>query len=58
MVDVVTENAREGLTKKVFYADDLVLMMSETMEGLKESFLKWKSALESMGLKGNLERQG
>ena len=39
VVDVVTENAREGLMKKVLYADDLVLM-SEMIEGLKERFLK------------------
>ena len=45
-MDVVTENAREGLMKEVLYADDLVLM-SETMEGLKERFLKRRSALES-----------
>ena len=55
MVDVVTENAREGLIKKLLYADDLVLM-SETMESLKEKFLKWRSALESKGLKENLEK--
>ena len=40
--------------KEVLYPDDLVLM-SEMMEGLKERFLKWKSALESKGLKVNLE---
>ena len=45
VVDVVTENAREGLMKQVLYADDLMLM-SETMKGLKKSFLKWRSALE------------
>ena len=56
MVDIVTENTREDLMKKVLYADDLVLM-SETMEGLKERFLKWRSALESKGLKVNLEKQ-
>ena len=39
VVGFVTENAREGLVKEVLYADDLVLM-SETMEGLKERFLK------------------
>ena len=50
VVDVVTENAREGLMKEVLCADDLV-EMSETMEGLKERFLKWRSALESKGLK-------
>ena len=46
VVDVMTENAREGLMKEVFYADDLVLM-SEMMEGLKERFLKWRKVLES-----------
>ena len=35
--------------------DDLVLM-SETIEELKERFLKWRSALESKGLKANLEK--
>ena len=34
-------------------ADDLVLM-SETMEGLRETFWKWKEAFESKGLKVNL----
>ena len=32
--------------------DDLVLM-SETMEGLREKFWKWKEAFESKGLKVN-----
>jgi len=32
VVDVVTENAREGLMSEMLSADDLVLM-SETMEG-------------------------
>ena len=55
MVDVVTENAREGLMKEVLYADDLVLM-SEIMEGLKKRFLKWRGALEIKGLKVNLKK--
>ena len=55
VVDVVTENAREGLMEEVLYTDDLVLI-SEMMEGLKKRFLKWKSALESKGLKVNLKR--
>ena len=49
MVDVLIENAREGLMKEV--SDDLVLMI-KMKEGLKERFLKWRSALESKGLKG------
>ena len=53
VVDVVTERAREGLMYEMLYADDLVLM-SETMEGLREKFWKWKEAFESKGLKVNL----
>ena len=51
----MTENAREGLMKEVLHADDLVLM-SETMVGLKKKFLKWRYGLDSMGLKVNLEK--
>ena len=38
-VDVVSENAREGMMNKILYADDLVLM-SESIENLKKTFLK------------------
>ena len=40
---------------EMLYADDLVLT-SETMEGLREKFRKWKEALESKGLKVNLKK--
>ena len=50
VVYVVTESARNGLMNEMLYADDLVLM-SETMEGLREKFWKWKKAFESKGLK-------
>ena len=53
VVDVVTEFAREGALSELLYADDLVLM-SETIEGLRNKFLKWKEAFESKGLKVNL----
>ena len=49
-VDVITENAREGLMNKIMYANDLILM-SENSNHLKEKFLKWKNAFESKGLK-------
>ena len=55
VVDVVKENAREGLMQEVLYADDFLLMY-ETMEGLNEKFLKWRSASESKGLKVNFEK--
>ena len=41
MVDVVTEDAREGLVNKILYA--VVVMTSETME---EKSLKWKMSFE------------
>ena len=54
-VNVISRNAREGLMNEIFYADDLVLM-SESMENLKEKFLRWKEAFESKGLKVNLKK--
>ena len=48
-----TELSREGMLSELLYADDLVLM-SETIEGLRNTFLKWKEAFESKGLKVNL----
>ena len=48
LVDVITENAKRGVVNELVYADDLVLM-SETMEDLKERFWNQKDALESKG---------
>ena len=56
MVDVVMESVRNGLVSEMLYADDLVLM-SETIEGLREKFWKWKEAFKSKGLNVNLGRQ-
>ena len=53
VVDAVTESVRSGSMSEMLYADDLVLT-SETMEGLREKFWKWKDAFESKGLKVNL----
>eukprot|EP00106_Octopus_bimaculoides_P001636 XP_014769078.1 PREDICTED: sodium-dependent phosphate transporter 1-B-like [Octopus bimaculoides] len=55
VVDVVMDSAREGLLMEILYADDLVLM-SETMEELREKFWKWKEVFESKGLKVNLRK--
>ena len=46
MVDVVTENVRNGLMSEMLYVDNLVLT-SETMEELKEKLWKWKEPFES-----------
>ena len=54
-VDAISENAREGLMNEILYADDLVLM-SESMQNLKEKFLKWNEAFEIKELKVNLKK--
>ena len=54
-VNVISENAREGLINEILYAGDLVLM-NKSMENLKEKFLKWKEAFERKGLKVNLKK--
>ena len=53
-MDVFTENARKELMNKILYVDDLVLI-SESIENLKEKFIKWKEAFESKTLKMNLK---
>ena len=45
VVDVFTEFAREAALRELLYADDLVLM-SETIKGLRNKFLKWKDSFE------------
>ena len=55
VVDVVTEFAGEGMLSELQHADDWVLM-SETVKGLRNKFLKWKEAFENKGLKVNLEK--
>ena len=53
VVDVITESVRNGLMSEMLYVNDLVLT-SETMDGLREKFWKWKEVFESKGLKVNL----
>ena len=48
VVNVVTEFARGCALSVLLYADDLILM-SETIDGLLNRFLKWKEAFESKG---------
>ena len=47
---MLTLNLLEGALSESLYADDLVLM-SETMEELRNKFINWKEAFESKGLK-------
>ena len=55
VVDVLTEFSREGALSELLYADDLFLM-SDTIDGLSNKFIKWKETFESKGLKIILEK--
>ena len=55
VVDVITESVREGWMNGILYADDLVLM-SDSMEDLREKFQKWRAAFKSKGIKVNLRK--
>ena len=55
VVDVLTKFTREGILSELLYADDFVLM-SETLKGLRNRFLKWKEDCESKDLKVSLVR--
>ena len=46
-------NGHERVLSELLYADDLVLM-SETIKGLRSKFIKWQEAFESKALKVNL----
>ena len=54
-MDVITENTRRGVANELLYADNLVLM-SETMEDLKERFRDWKDARESKDFRINTRK--
>ena len=54
VVDLISENTREGLMNQILYADDLV-SINESMENLKEVF-KMKKMFESKRLNVNLKK--
>ena len=45
VVNIITEKAGRDVINQLLYADDLVLM-SKTMEDLKERFWNWKDVLK------------
>ena len=53
VIDVVTNEIKEGMLQESLYADDLVLI-SETVAKLHTKFYCLKSAFESKGLKVNI----
>ena len=55
VVDIITKNSRRSVFNELLYADDLVIM-TKTMEDLREKYLNGKDALESKGLKVNTRK--
>ena len=53
VIDVVTNEIKDGTPHKILYADDIVLM-AETMAELQKLFCIWKRTLESKEQKVNL----
>ena len=53
VMEEVAKECRRGVPWDMLYADDLVLT-AETKEEVLEQFNRWKSAMESRGLKVNL----
>ena len=45
----------EGALSELLYGDDLILI-SETIEGLRHMYLKWKESLESKDSNVNFEK--
>ena len=52
MMEVVTEDARNAVLRRILYEDDLVLM-SESTKNLQRKFSLWKAALEMEEMKVN-----
>ena len=55
VVDAATKMVREGVLSDLLGADDLVVMR-ETIEGLRNKFTKWKKDFKNKGLKVNLRK--
>ena len=53
VIDAIPENVEKGM-KEFLYADDLVIMGDSWEE--VEKYVRWKDALESKGLKVNVNK--
>jgi hypothetical protein len=55
VLEALSREFRAGLPMELLYADDLVVM-ADTMEGLKERIETWKGGMECKGLRVNLSK--
>ena len=54
-MEVATQKARESLPWELLYADNLVLV-TQSIEELREKVQQWKTCMESKGLKMNIDK--
>ena len=57
VVDVVTNEIKEGVLQEILYTD-VIVFIADSMAELQEKFYGWKSALEKKGLKVTDENKG
>ena len=55
VLEALSNEIREELPWELLYIDNLVLM-AESLDLLKEKFVKWKDSLEYRGLKVNVSK--
>ena len=54
VMDVLTEDVRDGSLMELLYADDLVLC-GESLNDVMDKYKRWKNAVEGKGLRVNVE---
>ena len=55
VMDVLTEDAKDGLLMKWLYADDLVLCGASSNEVMTK-YGRWKNTVEGKGLRANVAK--
>ena len=55
VMDVLTEDVRDGSLMELLYADDLVLC-GESLNDVMDKYRRWKNAVEGKGLRVNVDK--
>ena len=55
VMDVLTEDVRDGSLKELLYADDLVLY-GESLNEVMDKYGRWENAVEGKGLRVNVDK--
>ena len=55
VMDVLTEDVRDGSLMELLYADDLVLC-GESLNDVMDKYKRWKNAVEGKGLRVNVDK--